>query len=108
MRKGTCNGVGAILLCLAMAACTTEQGTPQPPPQPVHFSCQGHEAITVRFGAGSAVLEAGGTSVAMLQTRTADGFRYAGGGQAIRGKGDELRWHNGKGRDLLCHTVPAP
>jgi hypothetical protein len=104
MRNAIRNGAVGTLLCMTAAACTTGQDSQ--PAQPVHFSCQDGPNMSVRFGPGTAVLEAGDTNVAMLQTRTADGFRYAGGGQSIRGKGNELHWHDKRGRDLLCHAVP--
>lgn len=106
IRRTLCSGTVGVLLCLG-AACTSHPvtGPNQPPKDPVHFSCAGGKNIAVRFGNGSAVLETGGEGVAMIQTRTADGFRYAGGGQVLRGKGRELRWHDGSEHTLLCHAV---
>ena len=94
------------LLCAGAAACAppiTEAQT-----HSANFICDGGQAMQVRFATDRAVLESGGVSVAMIQTRTADGYRYAGGGQSLRGRGDTATWTDKKGAIHQCRDADAP
>lgn len=100
----------AVLLCALAGACAQK---PAPTINEVRifntsFACDGGMTVHTRFATGTAVLETGGTSVAMTQYPTADGFGYAGGGQDIRGKGQAMTWRDAKGKVRQCKEVFAP
>lgn len=97
------------LLCAMSAACAPER--PSEKINQVHnatFACDDGQRLQARFTPLNAVLESQGVSVAMTQKPAADGFLYAGGGQSLRGRGDEATWTDGKGAVHHCRAIAAP
>jgi hypothetical protein len=87
------------LFCAMSVACTPQ------PPESVNavldynatFVCDGNQLVQVRFSPFRAVLESQDMSVDMVQEPTADGYRYAGGGQSLRARGAAATWTDAKG-----------
>lgn len=98
----------AICLAPALAGCTAPAA-----PAVTHrvvFVCPDHAPITVLFQAGTAMLMAGGPPAHLAVQPSGSGFRYAGDGQALRGKGGALEWTDSAGTRHACEARdwPAP
>ncbi|MDE2514401.1 MAG: MliC family protein [Rhodospirillales bacterium] len=74
----------------------------------VAFRCADHSDITVDFVANHAVLHADGSTWTLALQRSGSGFRYAGAGQSLRGKGAALDWTESGGTTHRCTAMNWP
>jgi heat shock protein HslJ len=101
--------VGALLI-----GCGT--APPPPPPQAstagehiVTFTCEGGERLTVRFQDGHATLiDPRGRSFELRQQESGSGILYAGQGQTLRGKGEEMTWTAAGRQPEACSAADSP
>lgn len=95
---------------IALTMLTGCVAAPHPPSggRVVAFGCADHPAITVAFAADRAVLHADGGAWAMTVQRSGSGFRYAGAGQSLRGKGAALDWADASGKIHRCTATNWP
>ncbi|WP_439813746.1 META domain-containing protein [Zavarzinia sp. CC-PAN008] len=74
----------------------------------VVFACQDGTRLSISFNDRVAVLHDGsGNDVALEQQASGSGFRYAGAGHDLRGKGDEVTWTAPDHAPRQCKAVGA-
>lgn len=96
-------GLLAALACWAVAGCTPIRAPA------VFYACEAGVHMEVRFERDHAVLlPPGGGAVRLPQQPSGSGFRYAGAGHALQGKGRELLWSVGQAQPLACLQIEPP
>jgi membrane-bound inhibitor of C-type lysozyme len=94
---GFWRGMSALVLVSALGACA-----PVLSPA-VAYACEGGVRMALRFAPERAFLSGpDGATVELAQQLSASGFRYAGAGHAIQGKGRSLDWTVGAAAPLTC------
>ena len=86
-----------------------ETAAGRPPAAPVVYACETGDKLTVTFTEGAATaVDAQGRSFHLTQQETGSGIDYAGGGQELRGKGQEATWTGPDGTPVLCSAAHSP
>jgi membrane-bound inhibitor of C-type lysozyme len=74
----------------------------------VPYACEGGMRMVVRFERDHALIALpGGGGARLAQQLSGSGFRYAGEGHALAGKGRELQWTVGDAAPVGCLRVGA-
>lgn len=85
---------------LALAACAPVRAPA------VGYACEGGVRMEVRFARELALVTLpDGHTVALAQQPSGSGFRYAGEGHALHGKGREAQWTVGEAAPLACLVI---
>ena len=99
---------------LAIAAVTAILGacaTPCPDVSNVtetaRFNCEDDSVLTVTFSNEAARVEQEGYTAVDLPARVVSGgYRYADGGNELRGRGVQVRWQRPGAAETICHRAP--
>jgi heat shock protein HslJ len=84
---------------LALAGCVTDT---DPVATVQNFICDRSDSVGIAFAGGKAMMNFAGGTATLEQQTTGSGFRYAGAGHEIRGKGFELTWTKPDGATRSC------